>query len=73
MLESPKLGKWVRIDKNEYELTKLSTNWLKSWVRIDQNENELTWVRTDLSTSWLGANQLWSLKCNIYTCHSDFP
>ena len=63
MLESPKLEKktvpneltkmsasWpkcIRVDQNEYELTrqwvridKLSTNWPKSWVRIDQNENE---------------------------------
>ena len=71
MLESPKLEKKklfkmslpkrVRVDQNEYELTKMSTSWpdneyeLINWVRIDQNENELIWVRIDLSTSWLGA------------------
>ena len=85
---SPKLGKqlfrtslpkWVRVDQNEYELTRqwvwidqLSTNWPKSWVRIDQNENELTWVRTDLSTSWLGAvsNRYSSMFHNRYLLES---
>ena len=60
---------WERIDQNENELTKMSTNWpdeyesteekfyeyemTEKWVRVDQNENKLTWVRTDLRTNWL--------------------
>ena len=49
MLESPKLGeknnlfrtslpKWVRVDENEYELTKMSTSWLGAKSKTDFKE-----------------------------------
>ena len=64
MLETPKLRKkslfrtslpkWVRVDQNEYEFTKMSTG-LPKWVWVYQNEYELTrqWVPIEhLSANW---------------------
>ena len=56
MLESPKLGKNCseRVDQNEYELTKMSTNWPSEYELTKiMSTNWPKWERADSSTNWL--------------------
>ena len=49
---------WVRVDQNEDELTKMSTNWPNSEYELTKSmsTNWPKWERVDLSTNWLGTH-----------------